>query len=95
MYSPVNPSSKNINCGYSLEPPLTCTDYVLSRNMKNIRILSETFSFFFVLFFVVKFSVYLSRHIFVCVCVCVCVCVWGGGGGEAGVSRDSVESPFA
>ena len=35
--------------------------YVLRRNMKNIRIfLSDNFHFF-----VVKFSVYLNRHVFI------------------------------
>ena len=47
---------KNIDCGYSLEPPR----YVLSRNTKNIRILSENFQFLGV-----KFSMYLDRRVFV------------------------------
>ena len=34
--------------------------YVLSRNMKNIRFLSENFQFL-----EVKFSIYLNRHAFV------------------------------
>ena len=43
--------AKNIDCGYSLEPPrrggLTSTSiYVLSRNMKNIRIFIWKLSFF-------------------------------------------------
>ena len=54
---------KNIDCGYSLEPPRRRipTIYVLSRNMKNIGIfLSENFYFL-----VVKFSIYLNRRVFV------------------------------
>ena len=57
---------KNTDYGYSLEPPrqgvLTSTYiYVLSRNMKNIRIfLSENFHVLSV-----KFSVYLNRHLFI------------------------------
>ena len=57
---------KNIDCGYSLEPPRRggsneypnlCFDqkYVKYRNF-----LSENFHFL-----VVKFSVYLNRHVFV------------------------------
>ena len=42
-----------IGCGYSLEPPRR---YVLSRNMKNIRI----FYLKIFIFLVVKFSVYLK-----------------------------------
>ena len=50
-------STQNIDCGYSLEPPI----YVLSRNMKNIGVfLSENFQFL-----VVKFSIYLNRHVFI------------------------------
>ena len=53
---------------YSLEPPrravlTSITMYVLTRNMKNIRIFYLIFFFF--LFLVVKFSVYLNRHVFV------------------------------
>ena len=54
---------KNIACGYSLEPPRrgVPTINVLSRNMKNIRIsYLKTF-----IFFIVKFLVYLNRHVFV------------------------------
>ena len=60
---------KNIDCGYSLEPPwrggsnkhLQC----ISRNMKNIRtFLSENFPFL-----VVKFSIYLNRRVFI-MCPC-------------------------
>ena len=39
---------------------MSTTIYVLSRNMKNIRILSETFQFS-----VVKFSIYLNWRVFV------------------------------
>ena len=44
-------SAQNIDCGYSLEPPRRggSNEYpqsVLSRNMKNIRFLSEIFRFF-------------------------------------------------
>ena len=59
---------KNIDCGYSLEPPRRGGSneypiYVLSRNMKNIRIfLSENFPFL-----VVKFSIHLNRRVFVMV----------------------------
>ena len=51
---------KNIDCGYSLEPPRPPTIYVLRRNKKNIRILSENFRFL-----VVKISIYLNRRVFV------------------------------
>ena len=62
---------KNIDCGYLLELPHwgSSNEYpqsmFLSRNMKTIRIfhvfyLSENFHFL-----VVKFSVYLNRHVFV------------------------------
>ena len=47
---------KSIDCGFSLEPPRfwrVPTIYILSRNMKNIRILSENFQFL-----VVEFSIY-------------------------------------
>ena len=55
-------SAQNIDCGYSLEPPRRVhTIYVLSRNMKNIRVfLSENFQFL-----EVKFSIYLNRRVFV------------------------------
>ena len=55
-----------MDCGYSLEPPRRDgsneypTIYVLSRNKKNIRILSENIQFL-----VVKFSIYLNRRVFV------------------------------
>ena len=58
---------KNIDCGYSLEPPRRggSNEYpqsmFLSRNMKKIsEFLSQNFQFL-----VVKFSVYLNRHVFV------------------------------
>ena len=56
---------KNIDCGYSLEPPRRVpTIYDLSRNMENIRLfvffLSEKFQFL-----AVKFSIYLYRRVFV------------------------------
>ena len=52
---------RNIDYGYSLEPPRVPTIYVLSRNMKNIsEFLSKTFQFL-----VVKFSIFLNRHVFV------------------------------
>ena len=53
-----------MDCGYSLEPPRLGgsneypTIYVLSRNMNYIRILSENFHVL-----VVKFSIYLNRHV--------------------------------
>ena len=57
---------KNIDCGYSLEPPRRggCNEYpqsiFLSRNMANIRFfLSEIFQFL-----VVKFPKYLNRRVF-------------------------------
>ena len=51
-------SAQNIDCGYSLEPPRI---YILSRNLKNIRIcLFEKFQFL-----EVKFSIYLNRRVFV------------------------------
>ena len=60
-------SAQNIDCGYSLEPPRrgSSNEYpqsmFSSRNMKKIsEILSENFQFL-----VVKFSVYLNRHVFV------------------------------
>ena len=60
-------SAQNIDCGYSLEPPRRggSNEYsqsmFLSRNMKNIRI------FYLKIFnlLVVKFSIYLNRHVFV------------------------------
>ena len=55
---------KNINCGYSLEPPREPTIYVLTRNMKYPIFLSENFHFL-----VVNFSVYLNWHVFVMVLV--------------------------
>ena len=62
-------SALNIDCGYSLEPPHRggSNEYAqsmfLSRNMKNIiTLLSKKFRFL-----VVKFSVYLNRHVFVLV----------------------------
>ena len=56
---------RTADCGNSLEPPRLFlrdpTIYVLSRNMKNIRLfLPENFHFW-----VVNFSVYLNRHVFV------------------------------
>ena len=59
-------SVQNIDCGYLLEllGQGNSNEYpqsVLSRNMTNIRIfLSENFHFL-----VVKFSVYLNRHVFI------------------------------
>ena len=58
-------SVQNIGCGYSLELPRQggsneYTIYVSNRNMKNIRIFSENFDFL-----VLKFPVYLNRHVFV------------------------------
>ena len=59
-------SAQNIDCGYSLEPPRRggSNEYpqsmCLSRNMKNIRTLSENFQFL-----VVKFSIYLNRLVFI------------------------------
>ena len=63
---------KNIDCGYSLEPPRRggSNEYsqsmFLSRNMKNIRI------FYLKIFisWVVKFSVYLNRNVFVMYSFC-------------------------
>ena len=57
---------KNIDCGYSSEPPRwggsnEYPQYVLSRNMKNIRIFIWKLS----VFLVVKFSIYLNRRVFV------------------------------
>ena len=47
----------NIDCGYSRVP----TIYVLSRNMKKYQnFLSDNFPFW-----IVKFSIYLNRHVFV------------------------------
>ena len=48
---------------YSLEPPHRVpTIFVLSRNMKNIE---KIYLIFFFHFLVVKFSIYLNRHVFV------------------------------
>ena len=52
---------KNIDCGYSRRFYRVPTINVLSRNMKNIRI----FYLKIFIFMVVKFSVYLNRHVFV------------------------------
>ena len=61
-------SAQNIDCGYSLEPPrrggsneYPQSTYVMSRSLKNIG------SFYLKNFhyLVVKFSVYLNRHVFV------------------------------
>ena len=57
---------KNIDCGYSLEPPRRggSNEYpqsmFFSRNEKYKNFLSENFHFL-----VIKFSVYLNRHVFV------------------------------
>ena len=57
---------KNIDCGYSLEPPRRggSNEYpqsiFLSRNMKNISFLSKNFQFL-----EVKYSIYLNRRVFV------------------------------
>ena len=55
---------KNIDCGYSLEPPQRGgsnenTIYVFSRNLKNIRV----FHLKIFQFLEVKFSIYLNRHV--------------------------------
>ena len=59
---------KNINCGYSLDPPRLGgerpTIYVLSRNMKNIKV----FYLKFFEFSEMKFSIYLNRRVFVMIC---------------------------
>ena len=48
---------------YSLESPRRATTiYVLRRNMKNIRLF---YLKIFPFFLVVKFSIYLNRHVFV------------------------------
>ena len=58
---------KNIDCGYSLEPHRRCGSKEYPQAMfeqkyeKYQNFLSENFHFFFV----VKFSVYLNRHVFV------------------------------
>ena len=49
-------STQNIDCGYSLEPPLCFGQ----KYEKYQNFLSENFQFL-----VVKFSVYLNRHVFV------------------------------
>ena len=60
-------SAQNIDYRYSLESPnyIVPTIYVFSRNMKIfIFFLSENFRFL-----VIKFSVYLNRHVFVMICL--------------------------
>ena len=64
-------SAQNLDCGYSLEPSgrVGSNEYpqsmFLSRNMKKYQIfLSENFHFL-----VVKFSVYLNRHVFVMIAI--------------------------
>ena len=62
-------SAKNIDCGYSLEPPprrflQVPAIYVLSRNMKKI---SEFFIENF-MFLEVRFSLYLNRRVFIMAC---------------------------
>ena len=66
-------SAQNIDYGYSLESPnyTVPTIYVFSRNMK---IFIFFFFFFFFLsenfrFLVIKFLVYLNRHVFVMICL--------------------------
>ena len=66
ILTPVKPSihyffyfAENIDCGHSLEPP-SRGGTNLSRNMKNISLLSENFPVL-----VVKFSIYLNWRIFV------------------------------
>ena len=60
-------SAQNIDCGYSLEPPHRggSNEYPQSmfwaKNMKNIRI----FYLKIFIFLVVKFWVYLNRHVFI------------------------------
>ena len=53
---------KNIDCGYSLEPPRQVPRiYVLSRNMKYMGVfLSEN-----LLFLEVKYSIYFNKLVFV------------------------------
>ena len=60
-------SAKNIDCGYSLEPPLRGGSNEYPQSMfwaeiwkKNQSFLSENFQFSWV-----KFSIYLNRHVFV------------------------------
>ena len=65
-------SAQNIDCGYSLEPPRRggSNEYLQStfliRNMTNIRI----FYLKIFHFLVIKFSVYLNRHVFVMLDTC-------------------------
>ena len=60
---------KNIDCGYSFEPPRRGGSneypqlYVLSRNMKSTGFSSESFHFL-----VIQFSIHLNRRVFVMVC---------------------------
>ena len=73
-------SAQNIDCGYSLEPPRRGGSNENSQSMfwaeswKNIRI----FYLKIFIFLVVKFSVYLNRHVFV---------MPGAGQTKAGVSE--------
>ena len=55
-------SAQNIDCGYSLEPPRRggSNEYPQSKYEKYQKNLSENFHFL-----VVKFSIYLNRHVFV------------------------------
>ena len=63
---------KNIDCGYSLESPWRGGSNVYPQSMfwaeiwKISEFLSENFRFFFL---VIKFSVYLNRHVFVMIIV--------------------------
>ena len=59
-------SSQNIDCGYSLEPPRRggSNEYPQSMFWAETWKISKNFIWFFS-FFVVKFSIYLNRHVFV------------------------------
>ena len=60
-------SAKNIDCGYSLEPPRWggSNEYPQSMFLAEIWKISEFFIWKFSFFLVVKFSVYLNRLVFV------------------------------
>ena len=70
-------SAQNIDCGYSLEPPRRggSNEYPQSTFWAEIWIISEFFIWKFS-FFVVKFSIYLNRHVFVMCSVHKVIFLW-------------------
>ena len=72
-------SAQKIDCGYSLEPPHRggSNEYSSSMFWAEIWKVAEFFYLKIFIFLVVKFSVYLNRHVFVMLFASVVSCVWG------------------